>query len=193
MIHPRVRQYVELDELVALANAGLAEAGQRFDPAGGAAFSTFAYYRVYGAVMDGMRRASQLPRRVWVRLVALRAAAENLEHRGDREQGAAQRGAAPPRGAEALAQVKDALSAIKTIYLTSLETMQEGGFDPGAAPTASAEQIDTARNARRLHKAFATLTDKERAMLTKHYWEGKNLLEAGAEIGVSKSWASRLH
>ena len=29
--------------------------------------------------------------------------------------------------------------------------------------------------------------------MTKHYWEGKNLLEAGAELGISKSWASRLH
>ena len=29
--------------------------------------------------------------------------------------------------------------------------------------------------------------------MTKHYCEGKNLLEAGAELGISKSWASRLH
>ena len=29
--------------------------------------------------------------------------------------------------------------------------------------------------------------------MTKHYWEGKNLLEAGAELGISKSWASRMH
>jgi len=29
--------------------------------------------------------------------------------------------------------------------------------------------------------------------VTKHYFEGKNLLEAGAELGLSKSWASRLH
>ena len=29
--------------------------------------------------------------------------------------------------------------------------------------------------------------------MMKHYWEGKNLLEAGEELGISKSWASRLH
>ncbi len=60
-------------------------------------------------------------------------------------------------------------------------------------PTVSAEQIDSNRDARRLHIAFASLSLRERAMLTKHYWEGKNLLEAGAELGVSKSCASRLH
>ena len=193
MIYPRVKQYVELDELVALANTGLAEAAQRYEPGHGAAFTTFAWYRVHGAIMDGLRRATQLPRREWVKLVALRAAAEYLEHRGEREQGGVQRNAAPPSRAEALAAVKDALAAIKTIYMTSLETMQEGGFDVGQEPVASAEQIDAGRDARRVRKAFARLTEKERALMQKHYWEGKNLLEAATEMGMSKSWASRLH
>jgi len=42
-------------------------------------------------------------------------------------------------------------------------------------------------------RRIAALPDRERALMTKHYWEGKNLLEAGAELGISKSWASRLH
>lgn len=193
MIYPRVRQYIELDELIALANTGLAEAAQRFDPGQGAAFTTFAWYRVHGAIIDGLRRATQLPRREWVKLVALRAAAEYLEHRGEREQGAVQRNAAPPSGAAALAAVKDALSAIKTIYVTSLETMQEGGFDVAQEPATSPEAIDAGRDARRIRKAFARLTEKERVLMQKHYFEGKNLLEAATEMGMSKSWASRLH
>ncbi|MBP6631458.1 MAG: RNA polymerase subunit sigma-70, partial [Kofleriaceae bacterium] len=35
--------------------------------------------------------------------------------------------------------------------------------------------------------------ERERQLLEKHYFEGKNLLEAGAELGISKSWASRMH
>ena len=46
MIFPRVRDHIEFDELVALGNAGLAEAASRFDPDRGASFSTFAWYRV---------------------------------------------------------------------------------------------------------------------------------------------------
>jgi RNA polymerase sigma factor for flagellar operon FliA len=45
----------------------------------------------------------------------------------------------------------------------------------------------------RLRDAIASLPDRERALVTKHYFEGKNLLVAGAELGISKSWASRLH
>jgi RNA polymerase sigma factor for flagellar operon FliA len=194
LIYPRVKEHVDLDELVALANAGLAEAAQRFDPGRGAAFSTFAWYRVQGSILDGLRKSSQLPRRVWAKLVALRAASDYLEHRAERDAGAAQHGARPATGPDALAQVKSELSAIRTMYVTSLEAMQEAGFDrPDEHATAADATIDAKRAASKLRAAIAALPDKEQALMKKHYWEGKNLLEAGAELGISKSWASRLH
>src|SRR3569623_3223326 len=115
-------------------------------------------------------------------------------HLGDRDAGARQRGSTPKQGTEALGQGKDALSAIRTMYVTSLDAMSDDGFDT-AQPTDAhpAEQIDTVRLARKLRKALDRLNDKERALGTKHYYEGKNLLDAGAELGISKSWASRLH
>lgn len=193
MIHPRVREHVAFEELVALANAGLAEAANRYEPARGVAFARFAWYRVNGAILDGLRQATQLPRRTWARLVTLRAASDYLENLSERERGAADRGAAPAGGAEALARVKHTLSAIRTMYVTSLEAMRERGFDAAGDAPAAADRIDAARMAHRLRDAIARLPDKERALMTKHYWEGKNLVQAGAELGMSKSWASRLH
>ena len=193
MIHPRVRDHVAFDELIALANAGLAEAAHRYDPARGVAFSTFAWYRVNGAIVDGLRKATHLPRRVWARLVALRAASDYLEHRGERDRGAAQQGASPPTGAQALATAKEAIAAVRTMYMTSLETLRDDGFDPAAEAPQPGDRLDVSRLSGKLRDAIAQLPAKERALLTKHYWEGKNLLEAGAELGISKSWASRLH
>ena len=193
LIWPRVRAHVEFEELVALANAGLAEAASRFDPTRGAAFTTYAWYRVQGAVIDGLRNLTTLPRREWAKLVALRAASEYLEHRGERDAGAAQQGVAPATGADALTAVKTAMSAIRTMYVTSLEAMREGGFDPASSEASPADKLETSRLRKTLAKAFATLPPKERALMKKHYWEGKNLLEAGAELGISKSWASRMH
>ena len=194
MIFPRVREHVELDELIALGNAGLAEAAQRFDPAKGASFSTFAWYRVQGSIVDGLRKASHLPRRTWAKLVALRAANDFLEHRAERETGAAQQGVKPAEGAEALAQVKSELAAIRTMYVTSLEAMQDKGFDRLDEATPSADQaIDSGRASLKIRAAIDRLPEKEQALMKKHYWEGKNLLEAGVELGISKSWASRLH
>jgi RNA polymerase sigma factor for flagellar operon FliA len=193
VIYPRVREHVAFDELVALANAGLAEAAHRFDPARGVAFSTFAWYRVNGAIVDGLRKATNLPRRTWAKLVALRAANDYLETQVERQRGATTQGTAPATGADALSQVQQAMSAIRTMYLTSLEAMRDQGFDAAAdAPTAP-DRLDSARLAARLRAAIERLPDRERQLVTKHYWEGKNLLEAGAELGMSKSWASRLH
>ena len=184
---------MELAELVALANEGLAEAAQRFEEGHGATFATFAWYRVQGAVIDGVRRNTTLSRREWQKLSALRSAAEYLETRGERDRGAAQRGTAPPEGADALRAVKDAIAAIKTVYLTSLEAMTETGKDPQSTAEHVDDAIDRSRMSRRIAIAIRRLPEREAALVKKHYYEGKNLLEAGAELGISKSWASRLH
>ena len=193
MIFPRVRDHIEFEELVALGNVGLADAASKFDASRGASFSTYAWYRVQGAIVDGLRKQSNLPRRVWAKLVALRAAGEYLENRADRDAGAAQAGTSASSGADALTAIKSAMSAIRTMYVTSLEGMREAGFDaPDSAPLAD-DRLDAGRLGARIREALDSLPDRERQLVTKHYWEGKNLLEAGAELGISKSWASRLH
>jgi len=193
LIHPRVRDHVAFEELVALANAGLAEAASRYEPGRGVPFASFAWYRVNGAILDGLRQATQLPRRTWARLLTLRAASEYLENLADRQAGAIEHGGAAATGADALAGVRRALSAIRTMYVTSLEAMRDRGFDVAGDGPPPAERIDASRLAGRLRDALAQLSDRERALVTKHYWEGKNLVEAGAELGMSRSWASRLH
>ncbi len=194
MVYARVKQHVQFDELVSFGTIGLAEAAQRFDPTRGVPFGAFAWYRTQGAIIDGLRRASNLPRRVWLQLVALRAAAEYLEHQNERDAGAAKQGIAPAAGADALAAIKSAMSAIRTMYLTSLEGLaEEKGFEPKAETVDPHDTIDAERMGSKIRAAIAELPDRERELVTKHYFEGKNLLEAGEELGISKSWASRLH
>lgn len=194
MIFPRVKDYIEFDELVALGNIGLADAASKFDPSKGASFSTYAWYRVQGSIVDGLRKQSNLSRRVWARLVALRAASDYLENRSDRDAGAAQKGTPPAHGADALQAIKSAMSAIRTMYVTSLEGMRDAGFDtPDTSTPTPDDRLHTSRMSEKVREALATLPERERELVTKHYWEGKNLLEAGAELGISKSWASRLH
>jgi RNA polymerase sigma factor FliA len=191
-VHARCRDHVELDELIALGNAGLAEAAARFDPDGGASFRTFAHYRVQGAIVDGLRRMSALPRRVWANLQTLRAASEYLENRAEREAGATRAGAPDKTTTEALAAVREAMGAVRTVYMTSLAALGEHR-EPAADEEHAGERIDRARLGQRLARALDALPERERQLVMKHYWEGKNLLEAGNELGISKSWASRLH
>lgn len=194
MVYSRVKQHVQFEELVSLGTIGLAEASQRFDPSRGVPFGAYAWYRTQGAIIDGLRRASNLPRRVWLQLVALRAAADYLEHRVEREVGVAKQGIQPASGADALAAIRTALGAIRTMYLTSLEGLEEQtGFEPQAESVDPHESIDNQRRDTKIRAAIAELPERERALVTKCYFEGKNLVEAGEELGISKSWASRIH
>ena len=193
VMHKRVRGHLERDDLIGFANEGLAEAAASYDESKGAAFSTWAWYRINGTMVDGIRRSSNLPRRVWRQLVALRAAGEYLENLGERDAGAAKRGVPPKQGKDALGGIKDALSAIRTMYVTSLDALQETGFDKPDGEASLGDQLDSTRLARKLRAALEALPVKERAQVKQHYYAGKTLLEAGAELGISMSWASRRH
>ncbi|HZH04871.1 MAG TPA: sigma-70 family RNA polymerase sigma factor, partial [Myxococcaceae bacterium] len=55
------------------------------------------------------------------------------------------------------------------------------------------QRIELEQLKKRVRAAIDTLPEKERKLLQGYYFNAKTLEEAGAEIGQSKSWASRLH
>jgi RNA polymerase sigma factor for flagellar operon FliA len=58
------------------------------------------------------------------------------------------------------------------------------------SPEESAARAELRRDIR---KAVDTLPDRERVLIERHYFGGEPFDEIAREIGVSKSWASRLH
>ena len=66
---------VELDDLRSFGREGLLDAARRYDPSRGVPFRGYANYRVRGAIFDGVRKMSRLPRRVHERLAGLSALA----------------------------------------------------------------------------------------------------------------------
>jgi RNA polymerase sigma factor for flagellar operon FliA len=181
-LYARVRRYVEFDELVSLGNAGLVEAARRFDPARKVTFAVFAWYRVHGAIVDGLRRQSNLPRRTWRKLVALRTASDQLEQRAEAGSNDNE-----PRAREELADMLQAASAIRAVNV-SLEAI------PDAVNVASEndprEMIGLGAG---LFEAIAALPANEQLVVTKHYFGGVALAEIAGELGVSRSWASLVH
>lgn len=189
-IHPRVREHLDLDELIALGNLGLAEAARRYDPASGASFRTFAWYRVHGAIIDAIRRMSNLPRRVWAQVTALAATAEYLEAAAARATVARdQAGAATTT--DQLRAVRDALDAIRTMYVVSLDAVPADSL--GTTDASPDTALARARLSARLGAGLAALPERERLLIQAHYVDGQTLTDAGAAMGLSKSWTSRLH
>lgn len=184
---------IDVDDLVGYGSKGLVEAAERFDARHGVAFTTFAYYRIRGAMYDGLRAMGWYSRADYARYRAEERANEYLRNRADRE-GAAQAeagaGGKKPDAETALAEVNEILSGIATVHITSLEAASSVADESLPAPDVA---VESHRMSRRVREAVAALPDKERRLMELYYFADKNLEEAGAELGLSKSWACRLH
>ena len=187
---------IEFDDLVGYGSKGLVEAAERYDGRAGVAFTTFAYYRIRGAMYDGLRTMGWYSRADYARYRAEERANQLLRTHTDLE-GLARAEAPgseplPERDAkaEALAAAADLLASIATVHITSLAAAAKIADESLPAPDAS---VDTQRLSSRVREAIAGLPAKERRLMELYYFAEKTLEEAGAELGLSKSWACRLH
>ena len=64
-VQRQVRGQAEREDLVSWGTTGLLEAMKRFDPEQGAKLSTFAYYRIRGAMLDGIGKTAPLSRKCY--------------------------------------------------------------------------------------------------------------------------------
>jgi RNA polymerase sigma factor for flagellar operon FliA len=179
---------VDYEDLVSYGMQGLLEAAQRFDGRHGASFTTFAYYRIRGAIYDGMRGMGFVPRAELTRQRVEERAAAYLAHLAEREYGAEEPAPKALDLEEEVRYLAEALGDVAAIFLASLDA--GGGLPAALQPTQHLERRE--RN-RALQAALATLPEKERKLLELYYYEDLNLDEAGAKLGLSKSWASRVH
>ncbi|GHG97771.1 sigma-70 family RNA polymerase sigma factor [Comamonas sp. JC664] len=179
---------LELDELLAYGQIGLLEAAERFDPKVGANFLTFAHYRIKGAIFDGLRKMGVLRGSDARNAYVGERAAAYLGNLSDRESGAGNRGSS---FSDDVSDISDAVAGLAMVFATSMEGADSAGYTDESLPVdvrMEQEQLKT-----RVRAAIEKLPEKERKLLLGYYFQGRTLEEAGAEIGQSKSWASRLH
>jgi len=173
----------DIQDLRGYGFQGLLEAKERFDPDRGVRFSTFAYYRVRGAVLDGVRKQGWLKRRAYAKLKAIEAADSVSEASGEAN---AQR---PLESvASRAAAIDDVLNKVSAAYMLAAvgQDRQEDERTPERMLAEAEEQSSVKRG---LHK----LPEKERSLLEAVYFDGATIEQAGERLGLSKSWASRLH
>jgi RNA polymerase sigma factor FliA len=177
---------IEFDDLVSFGTKGLIEAAQRFQPERGAAFPTFAYYRVRGAIFDGLRSFGWVKRREYERLRERERVDAYLQSHSERTAAAGQ-----CTLEDEVAALAEALDGAATVYVTSLEgesRFEQTDERPGADEAMALGELSHAVRA-----ALRELPAQERAIIEAFYFKDRNLQDAGRDLGVSKSWASRLH
>lgn len=194
-IKEQLPREIEFEDLVAYGMQGLLEAAGRYDPRlGSAQFTTFAYYRIRGAMFDGLRTMGWLPRAEYARLRFEEKADTYVGNAVDRDVGQERttEDAGGPRLEEEMRELADSLGGIAAIFIASLDARAEAAQDGILSPQPHTEVEERQQN-QTIRQALSTLPEKERRLLEMFYFEDKSLAEAGTALGLSKSWSSRLH
>lgn len=171
----------EVEDLVGFGMVGLLEARSRYDASRGVQFNTFAYYRIRGAILDGISKMAYLPRRAVRQARALSLLDAESEHAGTVRAQAGTSGDPKEAAIDALSMV---LSRAATAYSLALMTPTT----PDPEVDASNQQAIVA-----MRKATEALPEREQTLLRHHYMEEHSLDAIGKDLGLSKSWMSRLH
>jgi RNA polymerase sigma factor for flagellar operon FliA len=180
---------VDRDDLVSYGEVGLAEAARDFDPDQGVSFTTFAYYRVRGAIYDGLSKMSWTSRAYYKRLKYKQMSNEALSA-----------DASSPRGSGSIEDearwLRNMTHELAVVFFASQcddeKGIRDSTLEDPLAATAStivAQQEIVAK----LRDLIRTLPSIEERLIRRIYFEGATLQEAANSLGISKSWASRLH
>jgi len=179
--------HANLGELVSTGREGLLDAAMRFDADRGTSFRAYANYRVYGAIIDSIRKMMDVPRRLHERLRAEQAAAlvgEDCIGSGLRLNGLNEH--------ELEAGFTDHLAAIATAAALGAERPDDA--DPfegwGGNPEQAFERAELYASVR---DAMQTLPVDDAEIIRLYHLEGYTLEQIATNMEMSRSWVCRLH
>jgi RNA polymerase sigma factor for flagellar operon FliA len=198
-----VAKEVPFEDLVEYGMIGLLEAADRFDPAQGVTFMTFAYYRIRGAIYDGLRGMGWMSRSDYARARFEERANQYLgelaEHEGGRVpappgHAADADGSAAPASAleHVVHNLASAVHGLAAVYVTTMDGSQLALIKDERTPAAEEKlALDQARTL--VRDTIRKLSAQERQLLELYYYKDMSLQDVGEKLGLSKSWTSRLH
>ncbi len=184
-LRTRMPESVDPDDLVSDGVLGLMDAIERFEPARGLSFQTFAVPRIRGAIIDGMRSMDFVPRSVRDKLRTVQRASVLLEERLGRVPDDAEvaREAGIP-----VQQLRDLLRQANSNH-ANLDD-----FDLADELSSAADhQIEQGDVNASLMRVVDQLGERDQVIIALYYFEGLTLAEIGQVLGVTESRVSQVH
>jgi RNA polymerase sigma factor for flagellar operon FliA len=193
----RLPNSVELEDLCSAGVFGLMDAIERYDPARGVLFTTFAPLRISGAMLDDLRSTDLVPRLVRDRARKLeRAVSKHKKEHGR-----------PPTQDELAGLLNVPLKEVRRILedgevashvsldqpLNCRSQDRASGIADVLGDTTAVSPIDAAHK-QSLKALFCKMLDRhERLIVVLYYYEGMTMKEIGQTLGISESRVSQRH
>jgi RNA polymerase sigma factor for flagellar operon FliA len=193
----RLPKDVDMKEMLNSGIIGLVDALEKYDPKHETKFSTYAQFRIRGAILDSFRSQDWLPR-------SLRYKSHKVEsayHRIEQKLG---RPATDEEVAEELRvdveELQRLLAEVGGVVMLSFEEL---GFGHGEERFVADEMIASktqdplnrllgGERVELIARALDRLPEKERLVVSLYFYEELNLKEIGEILGVTESRASQI-
>ncbi len=190
--------HIEIDDLVSWGIVGLLDAIEKYDPKKEALFSTYAQFRIRGAILDHLRSLDWVPRSVRQKAALIEKVSHELEGRLGR----------PPIEEEiarelemSLTDYQDLLAKVGEMTLFSLEDLGFGSGEERLSQDQEDEEADAdplraLLSQERVHlvaDAIGKLPEREKLVVSLYYNEDLTMKEVGGVLGLTESRVSQLH
>lgn len=196
-------QNVEHADLVSYGIFGLIDAVEKFDPARGYKFETYAIARIKGAILDELRSIDWVPRSVRAKARQLERAYQKLEAMLHRSPTDDELATELGMTEEQLQALFSQLSFVGLVALDELLVSGSGSGDRSEAMTlgdtiadssdgpVGAYEVEEMRQI--LARSINRMPEREKIVLTLYYYEGLTLAEIGQVLGVTESRVCQIH
>ena len=184
-LRTRMPDTVEQDDLVSDGVLGLMDAIERFEPARGLSFQTFAVPRIRGSIIDGMRSMDFVPRSVRDKLRMVHRAQVTLEERLGRV----------PEDTEVAHEVGIPVQQLRDLSRQANSNHANlDDFDLADELTSAADHhVEQGDVNASLMRVVDQLAERDQVIIALYYFEGLTLAEIGQVLGVTESRISQVH
>jgi RNA polymerase sigma factor for flagellar operon FliA len=191
---------VEQADLVSYGMFGLIDALEKFEPARGNKFETYAIPRIKGAIIDELRAMDWVPRSVRFKARQIEKAYSDLESIMKRAPSEKEVAA---RLGFTLKELHDVITQISFVSVLALDELLSVGSDRGEQVSLLDTLADRGSDVSMglegqetrglLAAAINSLSEREKIVVTLYYFEGLTLAEIGEILGVTESRVCQIH
>ena len=192
---------IDQADLISYGIFGLIDAIDKYDPARGIKFETYAINRIRGAIIDELRAIDWVPRSVRFKAREVEKAYQALENKLKRPPSDAEIAAEMGISRSDLNHTYSQLANVSMVALDELMTADGGGGDKlslmetledhGTVQPAEAFEDQEMKGI--LTGAVNNLPERERLVITLYYYEGLTLAQIGQVLGVTESRICQMH